>query len=121
MVGGGNRFLLGGANGASGVLLQQQPLARTIGTHADPYRVAFLVRRFCYRLFVGGVRRCSRSPSPMKTMLPNDLPLYCQAAKQRLVSVRGDPFLLADWENVVFLHFLIGPELLRSRVPRPFA
>src|SRR5437773_1433477 len=101
--------------------LQQEPLARTVGPHADPYRVAFRLWRVCCRLFVGCVRRCGRSPSPMNTTPASDLSLACQAAKQRLVSARGDPFLLADWEKVVFLHFLIEPELLRSQVPHPFA
>ena len=41
------------------------------------------------------------------------------AAQKRLHSIRGDPFLLADWERVVFLHFAIAPELLRSFVPPP--
>jgi len=56
----------------------------------------------------------------MKTTPASDLSVASQAAKQRLVSARGDPFLLADWEKVVFLHFLIEPELLRSQMPRPF-
>src|SRR5438876_645305 len=30
------------------------------------------------------------------------------------------PFLFADWERVLFLHFLIAPEVLRAYVPPPF-
>lgn len=41
------------------------------------------------------------------------------AAQVRLRSSRGDPFLFADWERVLFLHFAVAPELLRPRVPPP--
>lgn len=41
------------------------------------------------------------------------------AAQTRLRSIHGDPFLFADWERVLFLHFAIAPELLRPRVPPP--
>ena len=41
------------------------------------------------------------------------------AAQTRLRSIRGDPFLFADWERVLFLHFAIAPGLLRPRVPPP--
>jgi len=41
-------------------------------------------------------------------------------AKRRLLSVNGDPFVFADWERLVFLHFVIAPELLRPHVPQPF-
>src|SRR5438034_274417 len=43
-----------------------------------------------------------------------------ELAQERLLSVKGDPFLFADWERVVFLHFIVAPELLRPFVPRPF-
>jgi uncharacterized protein len=42
------------------------------------------------------------------------------AARRRLLSVQGDPFLFADWKRVVFLHFVMDPELLRTQVPHPF-
>src|SRR5262245_37381663 len=41
-------------------------------------------------------------------------------ARERLLSVKGDPFLLADWQRVVFMHFLVSPEVLRPHVPIPF-
>jgi len=40
-------------------------------------------------------------------------------AKARLLSGKGDPFLFADWERVVFLHFRVAPELVRRHVPAP--
>ena len=43
-----------------------------------------------------------------------------KAAKARLLATPGEPFLFADWENVVFLHFSIYPELLRPHIPPPF-
>src|SRR5437899_1076920 len=42
------------------------------------------------------------------------------AARRRLLSVEGDPFLLADWERVLFMHYVIAPEVLRPYVPEPF-
>jgi len=41
-------------------------------------------------------------------------------AQRRLMAMPGDPFLFADWERVLFLHFLIAPEVLRGHVPPPF-
>jgi uncharacterized protein YqjF (DUF2071 family) len=46
------------------------------------------------------------------------LPLE-EIAWQRLISAKGDPFVYADWENVVFLHYTIAPELVRPHVPAP--
>jgi uncharacterized protein YqjF (DUF2071 family) len=37
-------------------------------------------------------------------------------ARHRLESVPGDPFLFADWERVLFLHFVIPPEAIRPYV-----
>lgn len=41
-------------------------------------------------------------------------------AKARLAGDPSEPFLFADWEHVVFLHFKIAPELLAPHVPQPF-
>jgi uncharacterized protein YqjF (DUF2071 family) len=41
------------------------------------------------------------------------------AAQKRLLSIRGDPFLFADWERVLFLHFAIAPDLLRPLISPP--
>jgi uncharacterized protein YqjF (DUF2071 family) len=40
-------------------------------------------------------------------------------AERRLRSIRGDPFLFADWERVLFLHFAIAPELLSPLIAPP--
>ena len=40
--------------------------------------------------------------------------------RRRLLAMKGDPFLFANWERVVFLHFAIAPEVLRRQVPAPF-
>src|SRR5437667_6137085 len=47
-------------------------------------------------------------------------PAISEIARRRILSVRGDPFLFADWQQVVFIHFLISPEVLRPHVPAPF-
>lgn len=44
----------------------------------------------------------------------------CAEARRRLNGVPGDPFLFADWERVLFLHFTIDPALLKPHVPAPF-
>src|SRR5205823_2026589 len=44
----------------------------------------------------------------------------CRQARERLLSSKGDPFVFADWESALFLHFLISPELLKPHVPAPF-
>jgi len=66
-------------------------------------------------------------PSNDSGEVPASLPRLLQsagqaadAAKARLLAVPGDPFLFADWERVLFLHFLIAPEVLRPHVPKPF-
>src|SRR5215467_4520695 len=41
-------------------------------------------------------------------------------AKRGLLSFGGDPFLLATWGPVFFLHFLIEPEAFRPEIPQPF-
>jgi len=54
----------------------------------------------------------------------NKLPLtqggWSDAGKRRLLSVKGDPFLFARWERVVFLHFALEPETLRPHLRPPF-
>ena len=49
------------------------------------------------------------------------LPHGClsEAGKGRL-SLELEPFLSARWERVVFLHFALKPELLRSQIRAPF-
>src|SRR5438045_9709752 len=42
-----------------------------------------------------------------------------ERGKERLLGGEGDPFLFADWERIVFLHFLIEPGLLLPHVPPP--
>lgn len=45
---------------------------------------------------------------------------WSAAGKGRLLSGKGDPFLFARWERVVFLHFTVEPMTLRPQVPSPF-
>src|SRR5690242_437257 len=45
---------------------------------------------------------------------------WSDAGKRRLLSVKGDPFLFARWERVVFLHFALEPETLRLQMTSPF-
>src|ERR1051326_2026871 len=40
-------------------------------------------------------------------------------AQRRLRSVPGDPFLFADWERVLFLHFAIAPKALEPMILQP--
>lgn len=41
----------------------------------------------------------------------------CDLARKRLHSTPGDPFVFADWERVLFLHYAVRPETLRPYVP----
>lgn len=40
-----------------------------------------------------------------------------EAAKERLLSVKWEPLLLADWERVLMLHYAVEPEVLQPYVP----
>ena len=40
-----------------------------------------------------------------------------EAGKRRLLSRRGEPLLVADWERALFLHFEVDPERLQPHVP----
>src|SRR6266404_4613073 len=57
----------------------------------------------------------------MKSVEHISEPEICDLAKQRLLSGKGDPFLFADWERVVFLHYVVAPELVRPHVPDSLA
>ena len=39
------------------------------------------------------------------------------AAKERLLSRRGEPLLYANWDNVLFIHYEIEPEELQRCIP----
>jgi uncharacterized membrane protein YidH (DUF202 family) len=41
------------------------------------------------------------------------------AAKERLLSRRGEPLLCANWDNVLFIHYEIEPEELQRCIPYP--
>jgi uncharacterized protein YqjF (DUF2071 family) len=36
-----------------------------------------------------------------------------------MLSVRGEPLLIADWDRAAFLHFEVDPEVLQKSVPYP--
>jgi hypothetical protein len=55
----------------------------------------------------------------MNSLKENVANTESDAAQKRLISVRGDPFLFADWERVLFLHFAIAPDLLRPFIVPP--
>jgi uncharacterized protein YqjF (DUF2071 family) len=45
------------------------------------------------------------------------LPSPADLARRRIVALPGDPFLLVDWDRVLFLHFLVNPEAVRRLLP----
>src|SRR5216684_4415630 len=45
---------------------------------------------------------------------------HCDKAKTRLLSVKGDPFLIAEWRNLVFLNFTLPPDELRPLIHPAF-
>ena len=40
-----------------------------------------------------------------------------QAAKRRLLAVRGEPLFLANWDRAVFIHYEVDADVLQRRVP----
>ena len=42
-----------------------------------------------------------------------------EAAKERLLSRRGEPLFYANWDNVLFIHYETEPEELQRRIPYP--
>ena len=58
--------------------------------------------------------------SPRRESWYSNASAASDAARRRLLSVEGDPFLLADWERALFVHFVLAPEVLRPYVPEPF-
>ena len=55
----------------------------------------------------------------MNSLKENVAKAESDTARRRLLSVRGDPFLFANWERVLFLHFAVAPDLLRPLVAPP--
>ena len=45
---------------------------------------------------------------------------HCDAARKRLLSSKGDPFVYAEWKPVLFLHYLVAPDVLRPIIPSEF-
>ena len=39
------------------------------------------------------------------------------AARQRILSRKGEPLFLADWDRAVFIHYEVNPEVLQREVP----
>jgi uncharacterized protein YqjF (DUF2071 family) len=40
-----------------------------------------------------------------------------EIAKQRLLSCRGEPLFIADWDRALFIHYEVDPEVLQRDVP----
>src|SRR5579862_9123423 len=62
----------------------------------------------------------NRVPEPARPSACSNMEERSAAARRTLHSVPGDPFLFADWERVLFLHFTIDHDLLKPHVPAPF-
>src|SRR6266700_3159850 len=58
--------------------------------------------------------------SPRRESCYSNASAASDAARRRLLSVGGDPFLLADWERALFMHYAVAPAVLRPYVPEPF-
>jgi uncharacterized protein YqjF (DUF2071 family) len=44
-------------------------------------------------------------------------PAFSEAARQRLLSIRGEPLFLADWLRPVFIHYEVPVPILQRNVP----
>lgn len=60
-------------------------------------------------------------PEPQNSVLADAVPApdLSVAARQRLLSRRGDPLFLGDWMRVLMIHFAFRPATLQPHVPYP--
>ena len=42
---------------------------------------------------------------------------FSEQARNRIISVRGEPLFFADWIRAVFIHYEVDPEILQREVP----
>lgn len=119
LVGCWHRDLLGNSNRSPDRVLQQQPLARPIRADGHSHPTAAYLRWYGRNLFVGRFREVALTTLFMNLVSEKVSGLESDAAQKRLHSIRGDPFLFADWDRVLFLHYAIDPELLRPFVRPP--
>ena len=61
----------------------------------------------------------TNAQSNKRPFAPAESVRFSDSARERILSIKHDPFLLADWKNVMFLHFVHRPEILRPLVPAP--
>jgi uncharacterized protein YqjF (DUF2071 family) len=45
---------------------------------------------------------------------------WSDAAKRRLLSVKGEPLVFAEWYRVMFLHYEVEPSVVCAQLPPPF-
>src|SRR5882724_9903122 len=45
---------------------------------------------------------------------------WSHAGKRRLLSVKGEPLVLAEWYRVMFLHYEVEPSVVRAQLPLLF-
>ncbi len=62
-------------------------------------------------LAAGMTARQATGAEVLRSWLPSAV------GRERLLMRRGEPLLLADWLDVVFVHFEADPELLQKEVP----
>jgi uncharacterized protein YqjF (DUF2071 family) len=64
-------------------------------------------------------------PDKDKSGFMNRVPILSEyseseTARRRLLAVKGDPFLYADWDGALFLNYLVEPRDLQTYVPAGF-
>src|SRR5438309_872585 len=119
MAGARDRRLLGHSNRPSGYLLQQQSLARASRTDDRAPRPVVHLWQFCGALCLDGLSAPGIRHTPMNA-IQNTMGFTAdEFARERLFLVKGDPFVFANWERVLFLHYTAPAELVRPHVPAP--
>ena len=63
----------------------------------------------------GLLRPCISNPMPPKNQ--DSTADLCSQARNRLLSIHGEPLFIANWDRVLFLHYEVDPESLRRAVP----
>ena len=58
--------------------------------------------------------------SDSSLMVPLNQSHWSDAGKRRLLSVKGEPLVFAEWHRVVFLHYEVEPSVVCARLPPCF-
>src|SRR5690242_10089320 len=94
--------------------LQLEPLARKLGSHSDSLDTVPWLWRHGSRLSRSRLLEKRMSTASLQQALSFD---RTGAAKERLLSRRGEPLFYANWDNVLFIHYELESDELQRCIP----